>query len=135
VSEENENSTFTATLKAAAGYDAPWLVIRADTEEEALAALQAARQTLLQDIAETADLFAAAYRAVKGLNAPETREAIANSQAAAGATPSQPAAGSGKFCEHGPRVERSGVSSKGAWTGYFCPLPKGSPNQCKAQFA
>ena len=126
-----ETSVYTGTLKASGGYDAPWLVVRADTIQEFGEALADARAEVLQDLAETADLFATAYRVVKGLNAPETTVAV--EQAAQQNT--QPSAGSGKFCPHGQRTYRSGTSSRGAWTGYFCPLPKGSPDQCKPEFA
>lgn len=34
-------------------------------------------------------------------------------------------------CVHGKRTERKGTNSRGAWTGYFCPLKKGDPNQCE----
>jgi len=52
------------------------------------------------------------------------------------AQPSQPAApqASGPSCVHGPRVRRTGNSSRGAWVGWFCPTPKGTPDQCKAEF-
>ena len=127
-----ETSVYTGTLKASGGYDAPWLVVRADTIQEFGEALADARAEILQDLAETADLFATAYRVVKGLNAPETTAAVENSQQAAQQSVQ---AGTGKFCPHGQRVQRAGTSSRGAWTGYFCPLPKGSPDQCKPEFA
>lgn len=38
-------------------------------------------------------------------------------------------------CAHGTRTTRTGNSAKGPWTGHFCPLPKGDPNQCKPIFA
>lgn len=38
-------------------------------------------------------------------------------------------------CKHGARTKRTGTNARGAWTGYFCPLPKGNPEQCKAEFA
>lgn len=37
-------------------------------------------------------------------------------------------------CAHGARTRRTGTSARGPWTGWFCPLPKGDPAQCKAQF-
>lgn len=37
-------------------------------------------------------------------------------------------------CAHGKRDRRTGTSARGPWVGYFCPLPKGSPGQCKAVF-
>lgn len=39
------------------------------------------------------------------------------------------------LCKHGPRIKRTGTSAKGPWTAWFCPQPKGSPDQCKAEFA
>lgn len=39
------------------------------------------------------------------------------------------------MCKHGARKKRDGVSAKGPWTGWFCPLPKGNPDQCKPDFA
>ncbi len=52
------------------------------------------------------------------------------------AEPAQPAApqASGPSCVHGPRVRRTGTSQRGAWVGWFCPTPKGTPGQCKAEF-
>lgn len=45
-----------------------------------------------------------------------------------------PSNSTAKMCKHGAMTRRTGTSSKGAWTGYFCPLQKGDPNQCKPVF-
>ena len=37
-------------------------------------------------------------------------------------------------CQHGPRTARSGAGPKGPWRAYFCPTPKGTPDQCEAIF-
>src|SRR5512135_3698766 len=37
-------------------------------------------------------------------------------------------------CPHGERVRREGTSAKGPWVGWFCPLKKNDPNQCKPEF-
>lgn len=50
------------------------------------------------------------------------------------AAPPPPPAGGGHNCAHGAMTRRTGTSAKGPWTGFFCPLPKGDPNQCKAVF-
>jgi hypothetical protein len=47
------------------------------------------------------------------------------------ATPS--VAGS-RVCSHGPMVTRKGSGAKGEWKGYFCPTPKGTPDQCAVQW-
>lgn len=47
---------------------------------------------------------------------------------------SEPGGGGGatitRVCAHGKRTKRTGTNNRGAWTGWFCPLPKGDPNQC-----
>lgn len=35
-------------------------------------------------------------------------------------------------CHHGDRVYRSGNGAKGPWQAWFCPSPKGTPDQCQA---
>jgi len=47
---------------------------------------------------------------------------------------SAPSAGD-KACIHGTMVKRTGNGAKGEWRGYFCPTPKGTPDQCSASFA
>ena len=37
-------------------------------------------------------------------------------------------------CKHGEMRFKEGVGAKGPWKGYFCPTPKGTPDQCKPQF-
>ena len=44
-----------------------------------------------------------------------------------------PAAGS-RTCKHGEMTYRTGNGAKGPWRGYFCPTPKGTPDQCSPQF-
>lgn len=42
--------------------------------------------------------------------------------------------GGGRTCSHGNRVRREGDGRTGHWVGWFCPLEKGNPNQCKPEF-
>lgn len=60
-----------------------------------------------------------------------TEDTTAN---ATGNLQSQGMVDSGPRCAHGPRVRRDGVNAKGKWVGWFCPTPKGTPGQCKAEF-
>jgi hypothetical protein len=52
--------------------------------------------------------------------------------------PQMPAAaqgGDGKFCIHGAMTFRSGTGKTGKpYSAYFCPSPKGTPNQCDPEF-
>ena len=49
--------------------------------------------------------------------------------------PAAPAA-QGHTCKHGAMVQRSGANKNTGkpWTGWFCPAPKGTPDQCEPQF-
>ena len=49
--------------------------------------------------------------------------------------PPKPVASAGdRACSHGVMVKRAGESEKGPWRAFFCPTPKGTPDQCKAVF-
>jgi len=50
------------------------------------------------------------------------------------AAPAAFAAAAAKNCAHGPMTARSGQSARGPWKAWMCPTPKGTPDQCKAQF-
>lgn len=47
---------------------------------------------------------------------------------------SQPAQ-QGPACKHGPMVARSGNKNGKSWSGFFCPTPRGTSDQCPPQFA
>jgi len=38
-------------------------------------------------------------------------------------------------CSHGEMIGRKGSGAKGEWRGFFCPTPKGTPDQCSPKFA
>lgn len=39
-----------------------------------------------------------------------------------------------KVCKHGNMSFKSGTGAKGPWKGWFCPSPKGTPDQCQPVF-
>ena len=41
---------------------------------------------------------------------------------------------SDKVCKHGHMVFKEGTGAKGPWKGWFCPAPKGTPDQCQPVF-
>lgn len=61
------------------------------------------------------------------------RQALGATPVEQSAVKSAPASG-GKACKHGEMTFRTGQSAKGPWKGYFCPSPKGTPDQCEPQF-
>ncbi len=49
-------------------------------------------------------------------------------------SPSTSSSTGAKTCKHGEMRLRTGENDKGPWKGYFCPSPKGTPDQCKTIF-
>lgn len=39
-----------------------------------------------------------------------------------------------KLCKHGNMSFKQGTGAKGPWKGWFCPSPKGTPDQCQPVF-
>lgn len=108
------------TLKGGAGYDAPWIVIHADDIADANSQLNDAElAALINQTKKVATFFG-------GKPAAQAQQA-APAQAAA-------PAGNAPVCNHGTMIQRSGTKNGRTWTGYFCPTPKGTPDQCSPKF-
>ena len=92
----------------------------------------------LTTIQDTASLIASVSASLG------TTSAVATVTTIAGGTvisqPSQQVAQSASYgnnsCKHGARTQRNGVNAKTGkpWVGYFCPTPKGTPDQCDPVF-
>lgn len=132
---ESQDRPLKATLKAGGGFEAPWLTIDADNAEDLYNRLQdvtAHDGQLLAKIAEVAEQLRAAHTVYV---TPASQPASSGFGSGATQTHSEPApSGQVKTCPHGTRTRREGNGSKGKWVGYFCPLPKGDPNQCKPEW-
>lgn len=124
MSDEFQDRPLKATLKAGPGYEAPWLTVAASDVYELNAQLDAITQDVLQKVSDLAALFRGAHNVSVGI----TDQPAAAPQQTQQAAPAQTQGL--KTCSHGVRTKRTGTNSKGAWTGYFCPLEKGNPNQC-----
>lgn len=94
-----------------------------------LAEMVAARAALAAGGLPPTTVAAPAQPAPAPQAAPQPAPAAGGWGAPPAATPAIPT------CQHGQKVSRSGVSSRGPWTGWFCPAPKGDPSQCKPEFA
>lgn len=146
------------TLKAADDFSAPWLVLYADTVDEAKALLaEAGNKGLGVDLGNAARglqstyVVAGAVGPVEQVESYPTPPPAAPVQpaavypqvapvAAAPAAPQPPAVqqappANALFCPHGQRTYKTGTGRTGAWAAHFCPLPKGHPDQCEAIWA
>lgn len=125
MSDDNtqENSGYTVSFKTGPGFEASLVVVRGLTKKDLKKNLEAFDDDLKQLVVDVqADIQALA--AAKGLT--NTSSGSGNSAPSDG--------GEVKTCEHGKRNKRTGTSSRGAWTGWFCALPKGSDGACKPIF-
>lgn len=124
------------TLKAGTGYEAPWIVVRGKTPTDVLS--QLADQNFDQLVREVVPQYGAdfylAWQKVKQARGGQAQQgqsqAVRNVVNATGGT----VVDETRTCVHGDRVRRTGQSAKGAWVGWFCPTPKGTPGQCKPEF-
>jgi hypothetical protein len=119
------------TLKGGAGYDAPWIVLSGDSVPEVAEHLKnVSALGLYGEAIAASQLFTGAA------NVPVAGGATAPTTAAptTAPAPAAPQASAGRFCPHGPRTRYQGSSARGAYVAWFCSLPKGHPDQCKAEF-
>ena len=111
--------------------------IRANTSDELSVLLEGISDYSTQ-IAATSKMIIGAYTAAPLVTTPSTADTPvwATSAPAPIAAPSAtPAATTTPTCVHGPRIFRSGTSSKTGqpYAFWACPTPQGTPNQCKPQ--
>ena len=88
---------------------------------------QAHLETLLTSISDLATLITATS-AQLGNSSPTNN--MANVKVQLGAQE----VSADKQCKHGAMSFKSGTGAKGPWKGWFCPSPKGTPDQCQPVF-
>lgn len=128
-----DNDQISITLKGGAGFDSPWIVVKATSPQEALDILNQVRELGLMDItAKAASMFqgnvGGAPRAAGGGARPA-------GNSGGGAAAVVPPGVQSRNCAHGPMQYKSGMSKfNKPYQAFFCPTPKGSADQCEAVF-
>ena len=136
MTDDNSTTAFTATLKAGKSYEDPWLVVRAESTEELLLLLDALGKTgVVAKTVEVSTELQGVYAAAEGCVAPSSVVATPTTPVQYPLVPQAPAvAQNGPLCQHGQMVLRNGTKNNRAWSGWFCPTPQGTPDQCSPQF-
>lgn len=111
--------------------------VRANTADELSVLLEGISDYSTQ-IAATAKMITGAYNVAPlatTASTPVTPPAPSFVTAPPAAPSVTPAATTTPTCVHGPRIFRSGTSSKTGqpYAFWACPTPQGTPNQCKPQ--
>lgn len=117
------------TLKAGAGYDAPWIVFRASSAGELASMMRSAfsNDQLHEVVLKAAQLFRMPQPAPQATPPqPQPQQSHGGWQSAPQAAPPGMDA---PTCPHGTRIYKSGTSARGNWSGWFCPA--GRESGCK----
>ncbi|MBN7517056.1 hypothetical protein [Mycobacteroides abscessus] len=116
------------TYKEGPGFDSSWTVVHANSVEDAKAILKDPEFKELLDLSKKA---AAYFRGGSTPSAPAApAQARSNAPAAAQSAPD----GDSRQCKHGEMVYRTGSKNGRTWKAFMCPSPKGTPDQCDAEW-
>ncbi|MFT9654933.1 hypothetical protein [Mycobacteroides abscessus] len=116
------------TYKEGAGFDSSWTVVHANSVEDAKSILKDPEFKELLDLSKKA---AAYFRGGSTPSAPAApAQARSNAPAAAQSAPD----GDSRQCKHGEMVYRTGSKNGRTWKAFMCPSPKGTPDQCDAEW-
>lgn len=115
------------TYKEGAGFDSSWTVVHANSVEDAKAILKDPEFKELLDLSKRA---AAYFRGGSTPAAAPSAQARSNAPAAAQSAPD----GDSRQCKHGEMVYRTGSKNGRTWKAFMCPSPKGTPDQCDAEW-
>lgn len=131
IAAETQDGEITVTIKQTGAHDSPWIVVRGVNPEQVMNQLRGLYSTgLLEAVAKTAQDFAKTAPAGSGRQAPH-RQSSAPPGAEAKTCGHKE---NGQWVSHGQMIFRTGNGNRGPWKGYFCPLPKDHPNQCRPIF-
>jgi len=122
------------TFKGGAGFDAPWIVIHAESLEDAYDQVTEENAKLLADL--MGKVQSAGQHFVKLGGGSPNSNGGQNSGGRRGAPQGAQEAPNGeeRYCAHGKMQFKSGVSKAGnTYKGFFCPS-RDRNEQCKAQF-
>lgn len=125
------------THKGGGDFSAPWTVGEVtghDVEQVLSTALEILDHPKYDAVVQKLQAKAAPFRPAATAAKPAPAAGGQPQQAPAGSQ--EPFDGPPKTCQHGQMVKRSGFSraKNQPWRGYFCPTPKGTPDQCSPVF-
>lgn len=133
------SSKVTVTFKGGSGYDAPWIVVHAndlqDAHDQVSGDNAVTLASLMTQVQKAGGHFAGLY--------PTKAPVAAGGGSAPAANPSAPPRGAvsapggeSRQCKHGEMTFKTGFSAKTnkTWSAFMCPSPKGTPDQCDAEW-
>lgn len=122
----------TLTFKAGSGFEVPWIVVRTPDLASASDVLEN-QSDVLKEVMEKTARAGAFFASQMPAAAPRAAAAGNNAPAATPARQQAPG-GQSRQCKHGEMQYRSGSKNGRTWEAFMCPTPKGTPDQCRAEF-
>ena len=137
----NDQYAFQANFKFGPQYKETLVNVPASSPDEMIGKLDWLTANAAKFVAAHEALHAAAGVAPLAGNVTKTEVVNDAPQQGSWSQPQQQAAPSwsqpaqqGPACKHGPMVARSGNKNGKSWSGFFCPTPRGTSDQCPPQF-
>lgn len=121
-----DDNKVVVTLKGGASFSDPWIVIHANSVEEADAQMDAKLAALMEKTHRVAKKFVE----VGGGTAPAAPAQTSSAPAGAQSAPNNET----RQCKHGAMTYKTGSKGGRTWKAFMCPTPKGAPDQCDPQW-
>jgi hypothetical protein len=125
----------TTTFKGGAGFDSPWVVIHSNDLDDALDQVSGDNASKLALLMERVHKAGKHFTSLQPAAAPGAVAAPAPRSAPPQGASSAPG-GETRQCKHGQMTYKTGFSAKTnkTWQAFMCPSPKGTPDQCEAEW-
>ncbi|OHT98292.1 hypothetical protein BKG71_19435 [Mycobacteroides chelonae] len=114
------------TLKGGASFSDPWIVIHANSVDDADSQMDAKLAALMEKTQKVAKKFVELGGAAPTATPTPTSNVPAGAQSAPNNETRQ--------CKHGAMTYKTGSKGGRTWKAFMCPTPKGAPDQCEPQW-
>lgn len=127
LAELQSDNKVVVTLKGGASFSDPWIVIHANSVEDADSQMDAKLAALMEKTQKVAKKFVE----LGGGSAPTAAPApTSNVPAGAQSAPNNET----RQCKHGAMTYKTGSKGGRTWRAFMCPTPKGAPDQCEPEW-
>lgn len=130
LAELQADNKVVVTLKGGASFSDPWIVIHANSVEDADAQMDAKLAALMEKTQKAAAKFVGLAPTQGGHNSAAQAQVSSNVPAGAQSAPNNET----RVCKHGQMKYKTGSGNGKPWKAFMCPTPKGTPDQCQPQW-
>ncbi|SIG87555.1 Uncharacterised protein [Mycobacteroides abscessus subsp. abscessus] len=122
------------TLKGGASFTDPWIVLHAESLEETEEFFSEENAKRVSALMERVQNAGKHFVKLGGGSTPSAQAAPAQPRSNAPAAAQSAPDGDSRQCKHGEMVYRTGSKNGRTWKAFMCPSPKGTPDQCDAEW-